>query len=102
MASAENFPLNLAWASTIHKSQGATLDQAVVDLRGLWEPGHAYVALSRVREGKGVYVAGWDEKGLRTDRSVREFYRQGCKSSFLSDLELRQESEDHASILSNG
>ncbi|MEM7646071.1 MAG: AAA family ATPase, partial [Pseudomonadota bacterium] len=46
LAEVVNFPIALAYATTIHKSQGQTFDRAVIFLKGLWEPGQAYVALS--------------------------------------------------------
>lgn len=75
VASAHNFPVTLAWAMTIHKSQGATIDQALVDLRRLWEPGQAYVALSRVRDPSGLFVEGWTPSSIITDPYVSSFYR---------------------------
>lgn len=50
------YPLRLAWASTIHKAQGLTLKEAVIDIRSAREPGQAYVALSRVRTLGGLYL----------------------------------------------
>lgn len=70
---ANNFPLNLAWAVTIHKAQGATLDKAQVDLRRLWEPGQAYVALSRVRTSAGLFVEGWNTSSIIADPEVIRF-----------------------------
>lgn len=74
-ASATNFPVNLAYATTIHKSQGLTLERMAVDLRNLWEPGQTYVAMSRVRSADGLFIVGWTKDSIRVDPSVREFYR---------------------------
>lgn len=75
IATACNFPVNLAYATTIHKSQGATMDAVVCDLRGLWEPGQAYVALSRLKKGSGLKLHGWDESSIRVDPQVVAFHR---------------------------
>lgn len=74
VATAQNFPINLAWASTIHKAQGATMDCCVVDLSYLWEPGQAYVALSRTRKAKDLFVMKWKPESIFADGRVREFY----------------------------
>ncbi len=74
VAHAMNFPVNLAYASTIHKIQGATLDRAHVDLRSLWEPGQAYVALSRVRTKQGLTLSGWTPSSIFADPAVSNFY----------------------------
>lgn len=59
-----NIPLSLAWATTVHKAQGQTLDRVAVDLRGFWEPGQAYVALSRSRKKEDLFVLGWDDRAV--------------------------------------
>lgn len=75
IASATNFPVTLAYATTIHKSQGATLDTLTCDLQRLWESGQAYVALSRLKSGAGLTLLGWDESSLsRVDHHVKSFY----------------------------
>ncbi|EKD41612.1 MAG: hypothetical protein ACD_73C00624G0002 [uncultured bacterium] len=75
VAAARNFPVTLAYATTIHKAQGATLDAMVCDLRKLWEPGQAYVALSRLKSGDGLTLMGWDEQSIRVDPQVVAFHR---------------------------
>lgn len=76
IATATNFPAMLAYATTIHKAQGATLEEMVCDLRRLWEPGQAYVALSRLRKGQGLSLVGWEESSIRVDPQVVEFHRR--------------------------
>jgi len=80
---ANNFPLNLAWAVTIHKAQGATLDKALIDLRRLWEPGQAYVALSRVRTSAGLFIEGWNFSSIIADPEVIRFHRASAGGSGL-------------------
>ena len=75
-ASAENFPVILAWATTIHKAQGASIDRLMVSIFGLWESGHAYVALSRAQSEAGLYIARWDPQSIFIDPLVRQFYAQ--------------------------
>jgi ATP-dependent exoDNAse (exonuclease V) alpha subunit len=75
LASATNFPLNLAWACTIHKAQGATLDRVHADLRGVWEHGQTYVALSRVRSASDLTLEGLSPQSFRLDPVVSGFYR---------------------------
>lgn len=74
MASVFQFPLTLAYATTIHKSQGATLDDLWCDLSSLWEPGHAYVALSRLRSSEGLHLIGWNPRSIIVDPKVLHFY----------------------------
>jgi ATP-dependent exoDNAse (exonuclease V) alpha subunit len=69
------FPLTLAYATTIHKSQGATLDEVWCDLRSLWEPGQAYVALSRLRSAEGLKLVGWNPRSIIVDPKVLQFYQ---------------------------
>lgn len=52
-------PLKLAWAFTVHKAQGMTLDAVKVNILGIFAPGHLYVALSRVRCRVAIQVVGF-------------------------------------------
>lgn len=74
-ASVIQFPLILAYATTIHKSQGATLDELWCDLSALWEPGHAYVALSRLRDASGLHIVRWNPRSFIVDPLVQKFYQ---------------------------
>ena len=68
-------PLILAWAITIHKSQGTTLDMAQIDVgRGIFEAGQTYVALSRVKSLDGIYLTSFDVTRIKINRKVKEFY----------------------------
>ncbi len=68
-------PLILAWALTIHKAQGSTLDMAEVDAgSGIFECGQTYVALSRVKSLEGLYLCSFDAKRVRINKKVQDFY----------------------------
>ncbi len=63
-------PLRLAWAITVHKSQGMSLDEAVMDLSDVFEFGQGYVALSRLRRLSGLYLLGWNERAFQVHPGV--------------------------------
>ena len=73
-------PLILAWALTIHKSQGSTLDIAEIDAgSGIFECGQTYVALSRVKSLEGLYLSSFDASKVRISKKVQDFYKEICK-----------------------
>ncbi len=63
-------PLRLAWAMTVHKSQGMSMDAAVMDLSQVFEYGQGYVALSRVRRLSGLYLLGLNEQALKVHPEI--------------------------------
>ena len=70
-------PLILAWALTIHKSQGATMDAAEIDVgSGIFECGQTYVALSRVKSLNGLYLTSFDAQKIKINRKVKQFYEE--------------------------
>ena len=74
IGSYEQYPLILAWAITIHKSQGQTFDKAVVNLRKCFAEGQAYVALSRCRSIKGLTLSSQiTRKAIISDPDVDEY-----------------------------
>jgi len=72
-ATFEQFPLRLAYAMTIHKAQGLTLDSAFIDIRAAREPGQGYVALSRVRSVDGLHLKDWP-KGVFVSQRAIDFH----------------------------
>ena len=75
--SIKQFPLIPAWAVTIHKSQGATLDKAYMNLgKSIFAYGQIYVALSRVKSINGLYLSSFDPQKIKTNPKIVEFYNQ--------------------------
>ncbi|MDP3963344.1 MAG: helix-turn-helix domain-containing protein [bacterium] len=70
LARITQIPLRLAWALTIHKSQGMTLEEAVMDLSGVFEYGQGYVALSRVKSLAGLHLLGLNDHALQVDPAI--------------------------------
>ena len=81
-ASISQVPLRLAWAITVHKSQGMTLDAAKIDLRKAFVEGMGYVALSRVRDLDNLYLYGINRRALEVSPdalAIDEVLRQASR-----------------------
>jgi hypothetical protein len=91
-------PLRLAWAITVHKSQGISLDEAIIDLSRVFEFGQGYVAISRVRRLSGIYILGWNNMAFKVNPEVlkkdKEFRNHSIKAtksfSNLSNHEFKK------------
>ena len=75
LASMKQFPCKLAYSATIHKAQGQSLSQAYIDFEKFFEINQAYVALSRVRESKGLYLKNLSLEAIKFSPQVLEFYQ---------------------------
>jgi ATP-dependent DNA helicase PIF1 len=74
--SAKQIPLKLAYAMSIHKAQGVSLDYVSVDLSNVFEYGQAYVALSRVRTKEGLSITGLKYSKIRVHPGAKAFYEK--------------------------
>ncbi len=88
LASVIQLPLRLAWAMTVHKSQGMSLDAAYVDLGQAFAYGQGYVALSRVRTLAGLYLGGLNARALEVDENVLAADAGFLDSSNAAEAEL--------------
>lgn len=89
-AEINQIPLRLAWAITVHKSQGMSLDLAEIDLSKAFTYGMGYVALSRVRTLDGIRLIGLNELALQINKDVIDLDKQLYDMSEASVKELNQ------------
>ncbi len=88
------YPLRLAWAITVHKSQGMSLDEAIISLGETFEYGQGYVALSRLRSLDGLYLRSYNPKSLQINEAITEFDEKIRKDSrFIQNKFLKADRE---------
>lgn len=105
VAELRQLPLRLAWAITIHKSQGMSLDAAEIDLSKSFEPGMGYVALSRVRNLDGLYIKGMNNQAmvvhpeiLILDKTLRS--KSDSAVSSLNSIDKKAVKQHHEKVIS--
>ncbi len=87
------YPIKLAWAITVHKSQGLTFDKAIIDIGNAFAHGQIYVALSRLRSLEGLILTSLiSGSGIRQDPNVSLFSKRKQEQPLL-DEQIRSESE---------
>jgi ATP-dependent DNA helicase PIF1 len=87
------YPLCLAWALTIHKIQGATLQFAEIDIgKDIFEYGQTYVALSRVQSLNGLYLSSFEPTKIQTNPLVNEYYKR------ISEANLERNTTEHYNL----
>jgi ATP-dependent DNA helicase PIF1 len=88
----EQIPLKIAFAFSIHKAQGITLDYAEIDLENIFEYGQAYVALSRIKNLDGLSITNLDIHKIQAHPKALEFYQN------LEEIEIEKETSDATHI----
>lgn len=94
VAAYKQIPLRLAWAITVHKSQGMTLDEAEIDLSKTFEPGQGYVALSRVRSWEGLHLKGCNHQALILDELAMKADKRFQELSDINEGNFQDQNQE--------
>lgn len=98
-AEISQLPVRLAWAITVHKSQGMTLDRAEIDLSRAFASGQGYVALSRLKSMEGLHLVGFNPQALQVSEIVREADYTFRQKSDQAEYAIEKYSEKDLSVL---
>lgn len=100
IGSFNQFPIRLAWAITIHKSQGLTFDNAIIDAGQSFAAGQVYVALSRCRTLEGVtLMSRIQPQSIKSDERIIDFTRRETSEEHLKEVLLREKPQYAAIVL---
>lgn len=92
LGSFKQYPLKLAWAITIHKSQGLTFEKAIIDVKNVFASGQTYVALSRLKSLDGLVLSSPIQmKGIKNDETIIEYEKNKIDANVANDI-LQDES----------